>query len=506
MGVQIAAAVILIALLQGVLSLYRQSVVLAAYGDNINGVVQAALQMSAYLVLFQTGMSAAYQYNMYAPLTQSAFSQLSGLFSGLRKSMLRVSRRMLLAALVVIPVYSALLLNKGVPYWDTLLILAAIGIRISAPFFYTLPERCLIEIREKKQLVIAVEGVKDIATLAAEIGLILFTQLPLPAILCTNLVFLLLSKWAYRRIIRRLYGREFDLNAAPVYVESHMTRAVYVHQIASVVTSNTDSVVLSLLSSLRDVTVYGNIALLISYPNTVIYRIIEGMRATLALKITRGDDDSYAAFRQLLAFAFFCICAIIPVFLLLANPFVSLWVGTGYQIELLPLVLFGLMLADLLLMPVIYAARDARGLYAESQKFTVAQAIVNFVISVVLAAPLGVTGVLIGTIAASYGVLQPGNFRLVYRTVFRRRMTIYYELLIIAALCAASYFAGGFLISRVAPGSGWLSLAVQAALCTVLAAAIAFTGLWLTHDGFRQLVRRFLVWRPASHEQEDLKA
>jgi O-antigen/teichoic acid export membrane protein len=191
--------------------------------------------------------------------------------------------------------------------------------------------------------------------------------------------------------------------------------------------------------------------------------------------------------------------------LLLANPFVSLWVGAGYRIALLPLVLFGLMLADSLLMPVIYAARDARGLYAESQKFTVAQAIVNLVISVALAAPFGVTGVLLGTIAATYGVLQPGNFRLVYRTVFQRRMTIYYELLIVAALCAASYFAGGFLISRVAPGGGWLALVVQAVICTVLAAVIAFAGLWLTHDGFRQLVRRFLVRRPASHEQEDLK-
>ncbi|NLT97728.1 MAG: hypothetical protein GXW96_06205 [Christensenellaceae bacterium] len=506
MGVQIATAVILIALLQGVLSLYRQSVVLAAYGDNINGVVQAALQMSAYLVLFQTGMSAAYQYNMYAPLTQNAFPRLSGLFSGLRKSMLRVTRRMLLVALVVIPAYSALLLNKGVPYWDTLLILAAIGIRISAPFFYTLPERCLIEIREKKQLVIVVEGFKDIATLIAEVGLILFTRLPLAVILCSNLIFLLFSKWAYRRIIRRLYGPDFDLNAAPLYVESQMTRAVYVHQIASVVTSNTDSVVLSLLSTLRNVTIYGNIAQLISYPNTVIYRIIEGMRATLALKITRGDEDSYAAFRQLLSFEYFCICTIIPVFLLLANPFVTLWVGASYQVELLPLVLFGLMLADSLLMPVIYAARDARGLYAESQKFTVAQAAVNLVISVALAAQFGVTGVLMGTIDATYGVLQPGNFRLVYRTVFQRRMTIYYELLIVAALCAATYFAGDFLIRRVALGGGWLALAVQAVICTALAAAIAFTGLWLTHDGFRQLVRRFCVRRPASHDREDIQA
>lgn len=502
MGVKIAAAVILISLIQGVLSFYRINVVLDAYGDKVNGVVQAALQMSAYLVLFQTGMSAAYQYHMYAPLSQNQFPQISALFSGLKKSMLRVSGKMLLIALAVIPVYSALLLNQGVKYWDTLLILAAIGIRISAPFFYTLPERCLIEIREKKYIVVTVEGIKDIATLVTEILLIRFTPLPLPLVLCVNLVFLLGSKVVYRRVIHRLYGAEFDMNAAPEYVASKMTNAVYVHQISSMVTSNTDNVVLSLLNSLKSVTIYSAFATLISYPNTVIYRIIEGMRATLALKITRGDEDSYSAFKELLAFSFFCISVIVPVFLQLANPFVELWIGREYLISTLPLVLFGLMLADYLFMPVIYAARDARGLYPESKKFTIAQAIVNLVISVALAAPLGITGVLAGTIAAAYFVLQPGNFRLVYRNVFNRRMTIYYELAAVAALCAASYFVSGFMMSRMALGTGWLALAEKALVCTAAATVITFAGLWLTNNGFRMLVRRLLRRRPVATDTE----
>ena len=500
MGVKTASSVIIIALIQGVLSFYRINVLLDAYGDNINGIVQAALQMSAYLILFQTGMSAAYQYHMYAPLSGGEFPKISALFSGLQKSMLRVTGKMLLVALAVIPVYSALLLKQGVQYWDTLLILAAIGVRISAPFFYTLPERCLIEIREKKYIVVIVEGAKDIATLVAEILLIRFTSLPLPLILCVNLVFLALSKLVYRRLIAKLYGPSFNLNAVPEYVASKMTKAVYTHQISSMVTSNTDSVVLSLLSTLKNVTIYSAFATLISYPNVVIYRIIEGMRATLALKITRGDDDSYHAFKQLLAFAFFCISVTIPVFLQLANPFVELWIGREYQIPTIPLVLFGLMLADLLFMPVIYAARDARGLYPESKKFTIAQAIVNLVISVALAAPFGITGVLAGTIAAAYLVLQPGNFRLVYGHVFGRKVTIYGELAIVAALCAVSYFASGFIMNTLALGSDWLALAEKAVASAAIASAVAFAGLWLTNKGFRMLVRRVLHRHPGATE------
>ncbi len=493
-GVKTALSVVLIALVQGVLSFYRMSVLLTAYGDNVNGVVQAALQMSAYLILFQTGMSAAYQYKMYAPLSGGDFGQVSSLFSGLQKSMLRVTAKMLLVAVAVIPVYSALLLRQGVQYWDTLLILAAIGIRISAPFFVTLPERCLIEIKEKKYIVILIEGIKDIVTLVTEILLIRYTALPLSLILCVNLIYLGLTKLIYTRLIKAYYGQSFNLKAAPQYVASVMTKAVYAHQIASIATSNTDNVVLSLLNTLKNVTIYSAFATLISYPNVVIYRIIEGMRASLALKITRNDEDSYSAFKELLAFSYFCVCVFIPVFIRMANPFVSLWIGSQYLIPLLPLVLFALMLADYLIMPVVYAARDARGLYPESKNFAIAQAVVNVVLSIALAIPFGITGVLVGTVAASYLILQPFNFRLVYSHVFSRKMTMYRELLAVALICVASSFVSGYVLDAIPAGAGsWIGFVQQVAVCTAVAVAMAFAGLWLLSSGFRLLVKRFLL-------------
>ena len=426
-GIKIAFSVVLIALIQGILSFYRLSVVLSAYGDKINGVVQVALQISAYLVLFQGGMSAAYQYKMYAPLSNAEYGKISSLFSGLQNSMRRVSGKMLLIALIIIPVYSALLLNQGVRYWDTFLILAVIGIRITAPYFFTLPERCLIEIKEKKYVVITVEGIKDCITLCTEILLIKFTGLPLPLILCVSFIFLAATKLIYLRIIRKYYGNSFDLKSVPEYTSSTMTKAVYAHQASSVVTSNTDNVLLSILSSLKNVTIYSAFSTLISYPSLVISRMIEGMRASLALKIARNDEDSFSAFKQLLAFSFFCVCAIVPVFLQMANPFVALWIGSQYSIAWIPLILFCLILSDKIIMPVIYAARDAKGLYQESKKFTILQAVVNVVISVGLVIPFGITGVLAGTFASKYLILQPCNLKLVYTKVFNRKLTVYLD-------------------------------------------------------------------------------
>lgn len=497
-GVKTAVSVVAIALIQGILSFYRVSVLIGAYGDKINGIVQVALQLSAYLVLFQSGMTAAYQFKMYEPLSQEQFGRVSSLFSGLQRSMRSVTGKMLLVSLFIIPVYSALLLNQGVAYLDTLLILLVIGLRICAPYFYTLPERTLIDIKEKKYVVNIAEGFKDIVTLLTEILLIRFTALPLPLILCVNFIYIALTKLVYIRLIKKFYGAAFKLKAEPEYSPPAMTKAVYVHQITSIATSNTNNVVLSLLSSLKSVTVYSAFATVISYPVVVVSRIIEGMRASLALKITRNDEDSYSAFREMMAFTLGCVCVIVPVFLQMANPFVALWIGPQYEIPAIPLLLFGLLLANGFFMPVIYAARDARGLYRESQNFTVVQAVVNVVLSVGLAIPFGITGVLLGSFAASYLVLIPGNFRLVYRTVFHKKKTYYWDLLLAALLCAGSFFASGFILDLVfAAREGWMGFIGKTLLCAAVSAVVAFAGLWFFCEGFKTFVRRFLKKRTA---------
>jgi hypothetical protein len=76
------------------------------------------------------------------------------------------------------------------------------------------------------------------------------------------------------------------------------------------------------------------------------------------------------------------------------------------------------------------------------------------------------------------------------------------ELAAVAALCAASYFVSGFMMSRMALGTGWLALAEKALVCTAAATVITFAGLWLTNNGFRMLVRRLLRRRPVATDTE----
>ena len=73
LGVKTAVTVIITSLIQGVLTFVRTRTLILTYGDDINGVIQVALQMSAYLTLIQNGMSAAYRFKMYRPAAGKGF-------------------------------------------------------------------------------------------------------------------------------------------------------------------------------------------------------------------------------------------------------------------------------------------------------------------------------------------------------------------------------------------------------------------------------------------------
>ena len=244
---------------------------------------------------------------------------------------------------------------------------------------------------------------------------------------------------------------------------------------------------------MTNVTIFSAFNNLITYPLLVVYRIINGMRASLALKITRKDENCFSAFQEIQAFAYFCVCLVVPVFLLLANKFVSLWIGPAYQITTLQLILCGAIIADGFIMPAIYSARDAKGLYKESKGFAISQAVVNVVLSVALVIPFGITGVLVGTVAAAYFILQPFNFRLVYSKVFDRKLTIYRDLVIVLLIVIIAFFFA-YTVNGAVFTSGlltWKLLILESLLSIAIVGIITAVGLWSVNSGFRSLLKRY---------------
>lgn len=494
-GVVSAVILAVEAILTGALTMVRTKAILEAYGTNINGVISVATSLSAYMLLFESGMTAAYQYNMYKPLLNEDYSKISSLYAGMKKNFLAVTIKMTACSLAIALIYSIILQDKGVSYAEAVSLLSVMGLRIVAPYLFTISPRTLLIVKERKFVTDIVETLKNSITIILEILFIRITKLPLYIILCTHIILTFLTRYIYLFLVRLYYKNDIDENAKADMAPRSMTGDILIHRVAGLITNNTDTVLLSFFKEygLNSCTIYNSYNSVIIYPITLVTRLIESMRATLALKINSDEKNAYSYFREVFSFGKLCALIIVPAFISQIHDFVVLWIGKEYTIGLIDVILFSLYGMHKLLIPTVYAIRDSKGLYKESKLYSIAQAVVNLLLSLVLIQPLGITGVLIGTVICDWLVLEPFNIRLVFSKVFFRKFDMTFDYIGLFVIIALSAWISTILNGHLLSGPlTWGSFVLRSIIVVIFTTIVSIVYLIITDYGFRALLFRFL--------------
>ncbi len=495
LGIKSSFILAIEAILIGVLTIARTKSIIDTFGTNVNAIVQLAVQFSAYLLLFESGMTAAYQYNMYRPLIDKNYKKISALYNGLKFNMKTITINMFILGVIISIIYPYMLTEKGISYINVVSILIVMSLRIICPYILTLPMRTLLIVKEKKYITDIIECVKNTVTIITEIVLIKYTKLPLAFILLVYIFYTALTRGIYIKLVNINYNGKIDKFENKDMTPKNMTNDILVHKIASLITSNTDSVLLSMFSTLNNVTIYTSYYTLISYPITLLTRMIDSIRASIALKVNEDTEKSFSIFKEMISLELFCFGIVVPVFIIMVNPFVDLWIGREFRMGYIDIILMSFIALHRMIIPTIYATRDAKGLYKESKNFSLVQAIVNMILSLLLIKPFGITGILIGTCIADFCILQPKNYSLIYSKIFNRKIDIYYNIIVSIALCVLSTIISlislkllSFDISNL-----WLSFVYETIICLFISTIVNFIGLYILDKYFRCLIQRFNI-------------
>ena len=196
-----------------------------------------------------------------------------------------------------------------------------------------------------------------------------------------------------------------------------MTKDVFVHKISSLVFQKTDSIILSLFS-LNYVTIYTYYNYILDFLTNIVSKIYGAVKSSyINIVVLNKADEDKKFFNMFLSFSFFLaiFCAI--TFHYTVNPVINLWIGEKYTLSESSVLLFTLIIIGRIIINPVYIARDSKGLYKETKIFTIAQAIVNIVLSLILVKKYKIFGVLLATVISQYFILIPCNIRIVYKKV-----------------------------------------------------------------------------------------
>lgn len=423
----------------------RTKMLIVSYGSEVNAVFQTSDQIFTYLILFESGMGAAYQFKLYEPVNCKDIKKIAGLFAGLKKSMQKIAMKMMAVLLVISAAYPFIMNRVSISFMKAGLILFLLGIRFVVPYCVSIASKMLLNVYDYKYVVDNVDSLGYIMITAAEILAIGLLNWSVYNVLLIGCIGNSVIGLVYAFLIQRVCAEIQEEKAVPDFEPEGMTKDILLHQITGLLNNNIDTIILSVVNIMLVTPYHAYYSTMYYFPQ-VINKINENYRTKIGMKIKQNDQNLYSYFQVLMAFHMVAAIVSVSVFVLNINGFIYLWIGREFLLSNMCVFLLALYLMLKVTINIIFLVRDGAGLYKESKWFSIREGIVNLILSIILVRFWGIEGILFATVFATYTMLLPGNARLSYSKVMGKRNTVWIDYLVImlTAACLVWGFGGCF--------------------------------------------------------------
>lgn len=254
---------------------------------------------------------------------------------------------------------------------------------------------------------------------------VLYLAIDIGATVLKNIVF--------SRIIDKQYPflKEKDAKKLPYDVKKKLidnVKSLFLTKIGYIISQSSDNLVTSAIVNITAVGLYSNYTTLISSITGFVSTFTGGVTASMGNLIATEDKNyAFIVFKRIdylnyLLYSFSAICL-----WCLTEPFIILWLGEDYILSkwvlLLSIILFYLKGIN----SAIDVVKNAAGLFRADKYITIIEAIINIIISIVLAREIGIEGVLLGTIISYIGCSFWVRPYFVYKNIFDVPIIIYFK-------------------------------------------------------------------------------
>lgn len=417
---------------------------MSVYGSETNGLLSSASQLLSYLALFEAGVGAATVQALYKPVADRDQGAINAIVSATNRYYRRTGLVYLLALLGGGAVYACTVTSSFSPV--TVFCVVLLSGAGSVFHYYVYGKYSLfLQVSGRNYIVSRMNTVSTIFSNLLKIYLVSRGCSILLAQATQTFCYLLQGAGIlfYTRRSFPWLNPKTEPNTAAISQKN----SVLLHQIASVIFSNTDILVLTYFAGFATVSVY--------YVYNLIYNTVMNLLSSVVGSITyifgnlySSDRENYAAYHDLFEGGYLCVGMIVfSTIYICTLPFIRLYTAgisdVDYIDSLLPLLF--------LIMQVLNFSRGSSsslvsiaGHFKKTQNRAILEMVINLTVSLALAKPLGMYGVLLGTIVAllyrTNDLIIYANRKILLRSPRRSYLRLALNVIIISLVVVCNKF------------------------------------------------------------------
>lgn len=406
-----------------------KTIFIRVLGSEYLGINGLFANIITLLSLADLGIGIAIPYSLYKPLADKNEKRIKALMKYYSKLYNIIGVTVLAIGLSLTPFLDFLI--KDQPNIEKINLIYMLFVTHSALSYIFVYKRFLIESDQKGYIVSKITFSCTFLLNIVRVVVLLVTRNFILYLSC-SIVFVIIQNLWYSHKANQLYPYIKEKTDDTISKEelkeiNKNISALFIYKVGSVVANGTDNIIISKFIGLISVGLYSNYMLITNSLNNVILQIFNAITASVGNLVATNNSRSKTIFEKLYFFNFYIYSLCSICLFVLINPFINLWVGSEFLLGFNVACLLALNFYMAGIGSAINSFRTAYGLFHKAKYRPIIMVLMNIVISLILVKPLGVSGVIIGTIVSRLLTTTWIDPYVVYKFGFMSNPITYYK-------------------------------------------------------------------------------
>ena len=374
--------------------------ILNTYGSSVNGLLNSIVQFLGIIAFLELGVGAVVQSALYKPLAEKKKDDVSKIISSANKFFRRLAKILLVYVIVLVILYP-ILAAKEFDYAYTATLIVAISISSFAQYYFGIVNRLLLTADQRGYIQYTAQTIAVIGnTIACYVLIALGCSIQIVK-LTTSIIYLI-QPFAIYLYVRRHYHIDTKIKYDKEPIPQKWNGIA--QHVAAVILDGTDTVVLTLFSTLANVSIYSMYFLVVKGVKQLFLSMTNGITSLIGELWAKQElDELNKTFGWIEWVIHTGTAFVFGVTAVLIVPFVRVYTLGIHDADYIQPLFAALIVAanagHCLRLPyniMILAA----GHYKQTQSNYIVAAVLNVVVSILAVKAWGLVGVAIGTLIA----------------------------------------------------------------------------------------------------------
>ncbi len=371
--------------------------IIKTYGSDVNGLVSSIAQFLAYIVLLEAGLGPVIKNALYKPLVEKNKDLVEKIL-GTSNHFFKKIAYIFVGYIFILCIVYPLIVQNTYTKWYIISLILSISISRFSEYFFGMTYKMFLQAEGKNYIIDYIYIVTYILDIII-IYLLISNNFSIQIIKLVCSLIYLIRPFFMKKYFDKHYIYKIDKKSQ--YPLEKKWDALF-HHIAATVQDNVDVIVLTIFSTLANVSIYSVYFLVTSGIRSIIYSLINGLDAFFGKMMVSEDNKIVSKKFYIYNFIYYTVSTILlSCTLILIIPFIKIYTANINDANYIyPLFGYLMIFAEFnfIIRYPFSTITFVKGHFKETRNFSIVEPIVNIILSIILVKNYGLIGVAIGTL------------------------------------------------------------------------------------------------------------